>query len=64
VSLVSDEGKDDEEDHTKTDWVLLARDPKALEAVEIRAAGAKPPEEMAGWRTWTDDYSNLVQILK
>jgi hypothetical protein len=23
-----------------------------------------PPEERPGWRTWTDDYSNLVQILK
>src|SRR6185295_12405098 len=53
VTLVSDEGKDDEDDHTKTDWVLLSRDPKALEAEQIKAAGAKPPEEKGGWRTWT-----------
>ncbi|HEY6967543.1 MAG TPA: fused MFS/spermidine synthase [Burkholderiales bacterium] len=62
--LVSDEGKDDDDDHTKTDWVLLAKDPKVLEAKEIRQAGAVPPEEKPNWRAWTDDYSNLVQILK
>ena len=62
--LVSDEGKDGDEDHTKTDWVLLAKDAKLLQAKEIKEAGPVPPEEKPGWRTWTDDYSNLVQILK
>ena len=64
VTLVSDEGKEDDDDHTKTDWVLIARDPAALEAKEIKAAAPEPPEEHPGWRTWTDDYSNLVQILR
>jgi SAM-dependent methyltransferase len=64
VTLVSDEGKEGDDDHTKTDWVLLSRDPKALEAELIKAASPEPPDEKAGWRTWTDDYSNLVQILK
>ncbi len=64
VTLVSDEGKDGDDDHTKTDWVLIARDPAALEAKEIRALSPEPPQERPGWRTWTDDYSNLVQILK
>ena len=64
VTLVSDEGKDDDDDHTKTDWVLLSQDPAALEAKEIKAASPEPPEEHPDWRTWTDDYSNLVQILK
>ena len=62
--LVSDEGKDDDDDHTKTDWVLISRDAKVLEAKEIKAVSPQPPEEKPGWRTWTDDYSNLVQILK
>jgi SAM-dependent methyltransferase len=62
--LVSDEGKEDDDDHTKTDWVLLARDPKVLDAKEIQAGAPVPPAEHAGWRAWTDDYSNLVQILK
>ena len=62
--LVSDEGKEGDDDHTKTDWVLLAKDPKVLEAKEIQEAAPEPPEERPNWRTWTDDYSNLVQILK
>jgi len=64
AKLVSDEGKDGDDDHTKTDWVLLARDPKVLEVKEIKAAAPVPPEDKPDWRTWTDDYSNLVQILK
>jgi hypothetical protein len=44
--------------------VLISGDPAALEAPEIKAASPEAPEEKAGWRTWTDDYSNLVQILK
>jgi spermidine synthase len=63
VVLVADKGKDNE-DKTRTDWVLVSRSKAALEAEAIKEAGAQPPEEQAGWRTWTDDYSNLVQILK
>jgi SAM-dependent methyltransferase len=62
--LVSDNGKDGDDDHTTTDWVLVARDPKALQARQIQETAPEPPEEKPGWRTWTDDYSNLVQILK
>jgi hypothetical protein len=62
--LVSDEGKEGDDDHTKTDWVLLSRDPKALEAPEIKAAAPEPAEDREDWRTWTDDYSNLIQIMK
>jgi spermidine synthase len=62
--LVSDQGKDDEEDHTTSDWVLISRDPAALRAEEVEERSPEAPEERPGWRTWTDDYSNLVQILK
>lgn len=64
VVLVTDDGKEGDDDHTKTDWVLIARDPAALAAEAIAAVSPEPPEERPGWRTWTDDYSNLVQILK
>jgi hypothetical protein len=64
VTLVSDRGKDGEDDHTTTDWVLVSRERKALEAPEIEAVSPETPEVEAGWRTWTDDYSNLVQILR
>ena len=45
-------------------WMLLARDPAVL-AVSAILSRAKP---MAGYTTslrlWTDEYSNLFQILK
>jgi spermidine synthase len=54
----------EEGDRTQSDWVLVSRDPKALEAKEIEDAGAEALEDDSRLRTWTDDYSNLVQILK
>jgi hypothetical protein len=47
-----------------SDWVLVSRDAAALRHKEIVDAGAVPAEDRPEWRTWTDDYSNLVQILK
>jgi hypothetical protein len=44
--------------------VLVSRDPAALEHEAIVDAGAQPAEDRPQWRTWTDDYSNLIQILK
>ena len=64
VVLVSDRGKDGDDDHTTTDWVLVSSDPKALEAPAIKAVSPEAPEQKENWRTWTDDYSNLVQMLR
>ncbi len=63
--LVNDD-PDDEDDslRSKSDWVLVARDPAALKKQAIVEAGAQPAEDRPEWRTWTDDYSNLIQILK
>jgi spermidine synthase/MFS family permease len=58
------EGAGGDDSRTQSDWVLVSRDPKALKAKEIEAAGAEPAEDREDLRTWTDDYSNLVQILK
>jgi hypothetical protein len=45
-------------------WVLLSRDPAALSAPAI-AARARPMEGYTtSLRLWTDEYSNLFQILK
>jgi hypothetical protein len=45
-------------------WMLLARDPALLEIPAIRL-GAQPMDGyVPGIRLWTDDYSNLFQILK
>jgi SAM-dependent methyltransferase/MFS family permease len=63
--LVSDD-PDEEEDarRSRTDWVLVSRDPAALKRAEIVARKPEPIEDRPEWRTWTDDYSNLIQILK
>jgi len=55
--LVSDKGQDSEEDYTTTDWVLVSRERRALEAPEIASSSPEPAEVQEGWRTWTDDYS-------
>ena len=63
--LVRDD-PDEETDHrrSRTDWVLVSRDAAALRRPAIVERGAVEPEDQPGWRTWTDDYSNLIQILK
>jgi len=66
AALIADD-PDDEDDaslKSRSDWVLVARDAAALKAPAIVEAGATPAEDRPGWRTWTDDYSNLIQILK
>jgi len=64
--LIADD-PDDEDDtafKSRSDWVLVSRDAAALKAPAITEAGAMPAEDRPSWRTWTDDYSNLIQILK
>jgi SAM-dependent methyltransferase len=63
--LVEDDPPDDDNTlRSRSDWVLVSRDPKALAAAEIVEAGASEADDNPDWRTWTDDYSNLIQILK
>jgi SAM-dependent methyltransferase len=66
AALISDDPADDEDNvlKSRSDWVLVSRDAGALKAPAIVEAGAEPAKDHPGWRTWTDDYSNLVQILK
>ncbi len=63
-AVVVYESSGEEGERTRSDWVLVSRDPETLAAQEIAALGAEKPEDRPDWRTWTDDYSNLVQILK
>jgi hypothetical protein len=63
--LVSDDPDEDDDEtrRSRSDWVLVSSSREALERPEIAKAGVEAEDE-AGWRTWTDDYSNLIQILK
>jgi SAM-dependent methyltransferase len=63
--LVEDEpDEDDPSGRSRSDWVLVSRSESALQAKPIVERGAAPAEDREDWRTWSDDYSNLIQILK
>jgi len=47
-----------------SDWILLARDPVLLEVPAIRQRMADLEGYSTNVKLWTDDYSNLFQILK
>jgi SAM-dependent methyltransferase len=44
-------------------WVLIAKDPDALNRPRIVEA-ASPIDVRRDWRMWTDDFNNLLQVLK
>jgi SAM-dependent methyltransferase len=65
VTHVKDDPDDDDPlGRSRSDWVLVSRSAEALKHPRIVEAGAAEAKDRAGWRTWTDDYSNLIQILK
>ncbi len=45
-------------------WVLLAREPALLAVPEIASRARDMGDYTPSLRLWTDDYSNLIQILK
>lgn len=52
-----------EDGSTSSDWVLLSKGKTFLLKPEIlEATYIIPPEP--GWRVWTDDFNNLLQVLK
>ena len=63
--LVNDDPEDEDESlRSRSDWVLVSRDVAALKHPTIVEGGGEAPPQRPEWRTWTDDYSNLIQILK
>ena len=46
-----------------SDWIILARDSSVVGRAEI-ASRLEPLDSLRRVRLWTDDYSNLFQILK
>ena len=61
ATWVRDEGEDPLA--SRSDWVLLSRDEEILDRPRIAEAATEivPHPE---WRLWTDDFNNLVQVLK
>jgi len=48
---------------TESDWMLVARNVQLLDQLDV-AAGLQPMPSLRKVGLWTDDYSNLFQILK
>lgn len=45
-------------------WVFMSADPQSLQIPEVQAQAIVLDESVGSVRLWTDDYSNLFQILK
>lgn len=58
--VVEDPSQTDNALHSTSTWVLLARDAKPLAGIE----GAKPLETVPGTPFWTDDFNNLLSVIK
>ena len=48
---------------TVSDWILLSKSGAALEHPKIKQAGVALPSK-PGVKAWTDDFHNLVQVLR
>jgi hypothetical protein len=60
--LIADDGDDDKEIYT-SDWVLMTTSRDLLKIPGLKEA-ATELRSQPGLRVWTDNYSNLIQILK
>ena len=48
---------------SKSDWILLSRDPGAISSATLKRISVPFPEK-AKPILWTDEYSNLLQVLR
>ena len=63
LSIAYVEGGGDSDLTLDSQWVLLARDP-ALLTIPTIASRTSPVPARRAIRLWTDNYSNLLQVLK
>ncbi len=61
--LVDDDGED-EDYFSSSDWVLVSGDASVFNASLFKDHAIEPAKVRPNLRPWTDDYSNLFQILK
>ena len=60
---VSDDGEGGSYLNSST-WVLVTSHPQWFDSQAFNGADISPTPLKAGFRPWTDDYSNIVQILR
>lgn len=62
MQMVIVNSRGDPPDHTPSRWCLFTRDPALSARPELRGAAEKPPAGTAD--IWTDQFSNLLQLLR
>ena len=62
VQIVTE--KDDEGDPLNARWILITSDKALLERPRIKSLAKEPAAGRPIPRLWTDDFSNLLQVLK
>ncbi len=64
-AAVDVDDEDEEEDYfANSDWVLVSADRAAFRDAAFKSSSVQPARIRPNLRPWTDDYSNLFQILK
>jgi hypothetical protein len=61
--MVYDEGNS-ESYYVSNTWVLLTKAPAIFSHPNFQDANATSLQPRPGFRSWTDDYSNIIQILR
>ena len=50
--------------NSTSEWILLTQDQAFLQNPNVVAVGSPQPQSLPALRLWTDDYSNIFQILR
>jgi hypothetical protein len=64
ATVVSDDGDDEADYLSSSTWVLLTADGSLFRTDPFIGADLSIGKAPTSFRTWTDDYSNIFQILK
>jgi len=62
--MVVDDDGTEEPFYDGSTWVLLTRAPEIFGNASFTSSGAKRLVAKPGFHAWTDDFSNMIQILK
>jgi hypothetical protein len=65
TGILVDDAGEEQDYYSPSDWVLLTRDPALFEHADFQDKFAVSKlKRTPGFRGWTDDYSNIIQILQ
>ena len=64
VKLFYQPGPNDTPAATKSLWIALSRDPRAIRVLRTYDGAWQPVRARPGFRPWTDDYSTILPLLQ